>query len=670
MKIWPLIASALVLFFTLIGCGGGHALIVGDIQGPDALDENASAEYSVTATGKGAVTYLWAVTPPGVAALSDDDKATVSLSASAVTSDTQVILRVIVVLGDNNPEVRMKTVLVNDIGQGGEKLEVDEIEGPSLLKEGEAGSYGVQARGDTGIKIEWRCDPEYSGFFSKPDSEATAFTPREVSEDTDITISVVVNSDRFGPVSRTKKVDVQDVVADEWVRTWGSHYADESDVAYGVCVNDYGDVFVTGCFSGPVDFDPGPGVDMHSALVYWDPFVSKFDAQGDFEWSRTWTGSSVQYYDAAHDVAVDGSGNVYVTGQFAEDMDFDPGPLPDYRSSSGYYDVFVTKFDSLGNYLWARAWGGSGDDEAYGIATDESGNVYVAGSFEDMVDFDPGSGSHVITAEGSSDAFLSKLTPEGEFVWVRTMGGAGSMAYALDASTDGAGNVTICGYFFGLVDFGSGVTFNWIMCAGGADTFAASFTPSGEPRWANAWGGEGEDYGMGVAAADNGDTFVAGHYDRTCDFDPGPIVDYRPCMGYTDSYLSMFDASGQYLWTRTWGGAENDQAYGVAIGDMENVYVVGFFSDVVDFDPGPGSVVLTAQEGASFLSKFDSMGNFLSVRACAAYAGAVAAGRDGFSYTAGYFLGEVNFLPGIDSGERTSIGGGDAFVLKLPPEGW
>jgi hypothetical protein len=170
---------------------------------------------------------------------------------------------------------------------------------------------------------------------------------------------------------------------------------------------------VTGVFWGTADFDPGPDVDNHVSNGWDDAFLTKFDSGGNFVWARTWGGT--EYYDIGYEAAVDGSGNVYVTGCFQDTVDFDPGPDVDNHVSNGYVDTFLTKFDSSGNFIWARTWGGTGDDEGHSAAVDGSGNAYVTGLFMDDVDFDPGPGIDYHVSNGYYDIFLSKFPPDGSW---------------------------------------------------------------------------------------------------------------------------------------------------------------------------------------------------------------------------------------------------------------
>ena len=133
-------------------------------------------------------------------------------------------------------------------------------------------------------------------------------------------------------------------------------------------------------------------------------------------WARTWGGSDI---DWSTGVAVDGSGNAYVTGQFmGTSVDFDPDPTAvDPHSSNGHEDIFLSKFDSSGTCQWARTWGGSGTDEGRGVAVDGSGNVYVTGCFNGTsVDFNPDPiAEDLHSSNGYGDIFLSKFPPDGNW---------------------------------------------------------------------------------------------------------------------------------------------------------------------------------------------------------------------------------------------------------------
>ena len=154
---------------------------------------------------------------------------------------------------------------------------------------------------------------------------------------------------------------------------------------------------------------------------------------GDFIWARAMGGS---INDFGYSIAVDITGNVYTTGHFYGTADFDPGPgtfnlsaavegAPPYGS-----DIFVSKLDSDGNFIWAKRMGGSAEEweEGNDIIVDVTGNVYITGVFYGTADFDPGPGTFNLTSAGYRDTFVSKLDSAGDFVWAKRIGGVGSVS--------------------------------------------------------------------------------------------------------------------------------------------------------------------------------------------------------------------------------------------------
>ena len=166
-------------------------------------------------------------------------------------------------------------------------------------------------------------------------------------------------------------------------------------------------------------------------------------AQGqNFVWAKQMGGVSV---DRAWGAAVDGSGNVYTTGGFNGTADFDPGSGAFNLTAAGRDDIFVSKLDSAGNFVWVKQMGGVGFDFVENVALDSSGNVHTTGGFNGTADFDPGSGAFNLTSAGSLDIFVSKLDSAGSFVWAKQMGGS-RVDIAEGVALDGSGNVHTTGF--------------------------------------------------------------------------------------------------------------------------------------------------------------------------------------------------------------------------------
>lgn len=220
-----------------------------------------------------------------------------------------------------------------------------------------------------------------------------------------------------------------------------------------------GNFYVTGGFTGTVDFDPGPtNVSLTSTSpTLTDIFVAKYTSTGALVWARAIGGDGI---DEGRGIAVDGSGNVYTTGLFNSSsggapVDFDPSPTAtSYLTNAGGTDAFVLKLDSTGNFVWARDLGGSFADSGSGIAVDNSGNAYVTGNFADTTN-GPSSVA-TLTSAGGSDAFILELTASGSLAWARTLGGSGQDAGNAIA-VDTSGSAYVAGNFFNSATFnGSG----------------------------------------------------------------------------------------------------------------------------------------------------------------------------------------------------------------------
>ena len=208
----------------------------------------------------------------------------------------------------------------------------------------------------------------------------------------------------------------------QWANQLGGGTMDE---ARSIAIDDAGNVYSTGKFGATADFDPGAGVYNLTAaggsLGGYEIFVSKLDSSGNFVWAKQMGGTDGETGRA---ITLDDSANVIIAGQFAATSDFDPGPDTFNLTVTGYIDLFISKLDSSGNFIWAKQIGSNGFDVATSVVTDASGNVYVAGYFDQTADFDPNAGTFNLTSAGGSDIFILKLDAAGNFVWVKQIGGS------------------------------------------------------------------------------------------------------------------------------------------------------------------------------------------------------------------------------------------------------
>jgi hypothetical protein len=453
-----------------------------------------------------------------------------------------------------------------------------------------------------------------------------------------------------------------------WARTWGGMY---SDAGSAVCPDSSGNVYVTGYFSDTVDLDPGPSEDSHTSHAFKDAYISKFSPSGTFLWGRSWGGA---WEDGGSDVIADIAGNIYVTGYFAGTVDFDPGAGEDWHTFDGFYDVFLSKFDSSGEFLWARTWGGVDPDCGFGICMDQDEDIIVSGQFCQDVDFDPGPDTDWHTSAGNYDVFISRFDSSGNFIWARTWGGNGhDVSYCVTADT--YGDVHVTGSFAGAADFDPGPGEELHQSIGVCDCFLSEFDSTGNFLLATTWGGDQAESGFGVAADSLGNTYVIGSFCGTTDFDPGLDEDYHVSNGGEDVFLSKFDLSGSFMGVRTWGGNYDDRGTSVSTDCFGNLYTAGWFCGIVDFDPGPGAdqrVSISTDD--AFVSKFGYSGDYVWARTWGGsqYDRAIDLVVDqvGNIYVTGWFCGTSDFDPSNGEDWHESKGIEEAFLIKLRPDGY
>jgi len=391
-----------------------------------------------------------------------------------------------------------------------------------------------------------------------------------------------------------------------WAKQMGGA---SSDWGSSIAVDGSGNVYTTGNFRDTADFDPGIGTFNMTSVGFQDIYVSKLDSSGNFVWAKQMGGTSS---DRAPSIALDGSGNVYTTGFFVDTADFDPGAGTFNMISAGINDIFVSKLDALGNFVWAKQMGGAAIDLCFSIAIDGSGNVYTTGYFQDTADFDPGTGTFNMTSVGFQDIYVSKLDSSGNFVWAKQMGGA-SIDWGFSIAVDDSGNVYTTGNFRDTADFDPGIgTFNMIS-AGINDIFVSKLDALGNFVWAKQMGGAAGNEGFSIAVDGSGNVYTTGKFSGTSDFDPGASTFNMTSAGSFDIFVSKLDLLGNFVWAIQMGGAGLDYGNSIALDASANVYVMGDqYSITVDFDPGAGTYnVSNTGAEANFIAQYDSSGNFL-----------------------------------------------------------
>jgi hypothetical protein len=181
---------------------------------------------------------------------------------------------------------------------------------------------------------------------------------------------------------------------------WSNRFGDPDDQwAYGMAVDGAGNVALTGAFYGAISFGGATLTNSGGA----DIFLAKLTAGGAHTWSKAF-GSALAYGNVGEGVAIDGAGNVLLTGVLVSDVDFGGGVL---TAPTVTYDPFVAKFWPSGAHQWSKRFAAEWDDHGNAVAVDGGGNVLVVGDFYESENF----GGGLLLSPGGSDGFLVKLAP-------------------------------------------------------------------------------------------------------------------------------------------------------------------------------------------------------------------------------------------------------------------
>jgi uncharacterized delta-60 repeat protein len=285
-----------------------------------------------------------------------------------------------------------------------------------------------------------------------------------------------------------------------WIATLGGALEEQ---AYSIAVDGSGNLYITG-----ITASSGAGSN--------DILIAKYNTSGTIQWQRTLGGIGD---DRGHNIAVDSSGNVYITGSTAS-------------SGAGSNDILIAKYNTSGTIQWQRTLGGTGSEFGQRIAVDGSGNVYVIGETE-------GSGA----GAGGWDVLIAKYDTSGTIQWQRTLGGS-NPDFGRGIAVDGGGNIYITGQT-------------------NSDVFIAKYDTSGTIQWQRTLGGTSSDIGQGIAVDGSGNVYITGSTASSG-------------AGSNDILIAKYDTSGAIQWQRTLGGASSDFGIYIAVDGSGNVYITGF----------------------------------------------------------------------------------------------
>jgi len=432
------------------------------------------------------------------------------------------------------------------------------------------------------------------------------------------------------------------------------------EVGYGIAVDGLGNAYVTG-YTSSSNF-PTQAPYQGTYAGGWDAFITKLSPSGNTLSYSTYLGGSG--YDFGYGIAVDGSGNAYVTGR-TESTDF-PMQNPYQGTNAGTSDAFITKLSPSGSALsYSTYLGGAEVDYAYGITVDGSGNVYVTGDSE-STDF-PTQNPYQGTNAGTYDAFITKLSSSGSTLSYSTYLGGSSYEYGCGIAVDGSGNA----YVTGGTSSSNFPTENPYQGtnAGTSDAFITKLSSSGSALFYSTYlGGNTDDRGNGIAVDGSGNAYVTGTTVSINFPTQNPYQGTNAGGGY-DAFITKLSSSGSALSYSTYlGGSGYDFGNGIAVDGSGNAYVTGRTKSTDFPTENPYQGAFAGGTDDAFITKLSSSGSTLSYSTYLGgssyeYGCGIAVDGSGNAYVTGG-TDSSNF-PMQNPYQGTNAGSRDAFVAKL-----
>jgi len=432
-----------------------------------------------------------------------------------------------------------------------------------------------------------------------------------------------------------------------------------------MAMDDSGNVYIVGTFTGTTDFNPGPGI-FYLAGSSEHTFVAKYNNDGQFIWAHEFTSAST---NRGYFIGLDSLANIYVGGHLFGTADFDTGGSIYNLTSVGQSDIYICKLNNSGNFLWAKSFGSTQIDELGDLHVTPGGKVVHTGFFSLTVDLDPGPGTQIVSSFGGLDIYIQVLQTNGSLHWAHQIGG-GEWDYGDAIVIDTTGNVYVGCRYWWPVDFDPGPG---DATLGGTQygSCVVKFDQAGNFIWV-------KDLGMFTDVDDLcmdsfNNLIISGTFYDTIDFDFGPALFNVIPDGSSDRYFGKYTSDGDLIWIRNFIGPGTPIVEDMFLDSDDRIYFYGGFSGATDFDPGIDTFLLDAApmwDGS--IIKLESNGDFINSVHIGNSSGSVsfqcaAVDQNLNVFAGGYFYHTTDFDPGGGVFAITGTVNEDGFLLKFGP---
>jgi hypothetical protein len=366
------------------------------------------------------------------------------------------------------------------------------------------------------------------------------------------------------------------------------------DVGISVTTDAFGNVYVVGNYtSDTLIIGPTMLINKDSTGLSNDISVVKYDSLGNLLWVKD-AGNTNN--DASQSCKTDGDGNLYITGYyFSDSITFGTTVLTKVISQYFQADIFIVKYDSFGNVVWAKSHGSVRHDESNSLATDAVGCVYITGFFYDTINF----GAITLNSAGPpnfADIFIVKYDYSGNLIWAIRHGGTNG-DFGMSITCDTSGYIYLSGvYQSDTISFGS----TTLTSTGANEAFIVKFNSLGNVIWANGINGQDWEYGFSQTHDAYGNVFVTGAFNS-------PVINFGTFTiinsgGSSQMFIAKYDVTGNLIWAEALGDNWPSAAYSITSNALGNIHITGRYNNSITF----GTTTLTNQGTNMFIAKLDA----------------------------------------------------------------
>lgn len=395
----------------------------------------------------------------------------------------------------------------------------------------------------------------------------------------------------------------------QWVKRIGSA---GSDNVVALNTDSQNNLYVAGMFYNTIVLDSSNANSTIISNGYDDVYLAKFDAAGNFLWVKSFGGT---YSDNLKDMDIDSHGNVYLIGNYADQVDFDPSNLTLIDTAAGMSDIYISKFDSQGNFKFVKTFGNANADEVgNSLAIDYAGNVFFAGEFNTSITI----ANNGLVAVGMSDSFVAKIDSAGNELWAKAFGGS-DIEYARGITVDAQNFVIVTGHSRSAsVQFATGNNTSIYNGHGLFDAYVVKFSNSGIYQWAQLFGGTNSQGANVVTVDNNNDIYTGGYFYGTNEIFFNDSISVTGSTSDQDAFVIKFNSSGVYQWVRKFGSPSLDEMVTCKFDSNDNLYYfTKTFGNPFDVDFSDTlNAYATAGSGDAVLIKYEHLCNlqaYLSV---------------------------------------------------------